>query len=262
MKIYVDLLFFINVFFDFILLLSVSLILRRSVKIIRLIFGALVGGISIVFLFYNINSLQLFFLKIIIAILMCLVTFKFIDIKYFIKNILYLYLVSIVLGGFLYFLNIEFSYKNNGLIFYHEGLGINLIFIIVVTPIIMFFYVNEQKKLKNIYSKYYKVEIIFKNDKKILLNGYLDTGNNLKDPYKNRPIVLVEYEKIKKYIEGSKELLVPYHVLNRSDILRCIKVNKLIINNKEYFNILIGLSFNKFFIDGINCILNNNMEGI
>ena len=262
MKIYVDLLFFINVFFDFILLLSVSLILRRNVKIIRLIFGALIGGISIIFLFYNINSLQLFFLKIIIAILMCLVTFKFIDIKYFIKNILYLYLVSIVLGGFLYFLNIEFSYKNNGLIFYHEGLGINLIFIIVVTPIIMFFYVNEQKKKKNIYSKYYKVEIIFKNDKKILLNGYLDTGNNLKDPYKNRPIVLVEYEKIKKYIEGSKELLVPYHVLNRSDILRCIKVNKLIINNKEYFNILIGLSFNKFFIDGINCILNNNMEGI
>ena len=36
MKIYVDLLFFINVFFDFILLLSVSLILRRNVKIIRL----------------------------------------------------------------------------------------------------------------------------------------------------------------------------------------------------------------------------------
>jgi diacylglycerol kinase family enzyme len=46
-----------------------------------------------------------------------------------------------------------------------------------------------------------------------------------------------------------------------------IKINKYIrnlpkvyINDKEYTNILVGLSLNKIYIDGIDCILNNNME--
>ena len=86
MKVYVDLIFLINIFFDFLLLLSVSLILRRHIKIIRIVLGSLVGGLSIFFLFLNISSFVLFFLKIIIAIFMCLTTFGFKDIRYLLKN--------------------------------------------------------------------------------------------------------------------------------------------------------------------------------
>ena len=116
------------------------------------------------------------------------------------------------------------------------------------------------KDLRNNYSKYYKVNIYFKSKKNVLLNGFLDTGNNLKDPYKSRPIVIVNYNKIKKYVSKEKELLVPYTNINNDDILRCIKVDKIIINNIEYRNILVGFSLNKINIDGIDCILNNNME--
>ena len=88
----------------------------------------------------------------------------------------------------------------------------------------------------------------------------LDTGNNLIDPYKKRPVILVNYDAIKKYITNEKELLVPYNNINSEGLLRCIKPKKIIINEKEFNNILIGLSFNKIYIDGIECILNNNME--
>lgn len=260
MKVYVDLLFLINIFFDFLLLLSVSLILKRHTKIYRIILGSLVGGISIFFLFFNISSITLFFLKIIIAVFMILTTFGFKDIKYFIKNISYLYLISIVLGGFLYLLNIEFSYKNNGLIFYHNGISINIIILLIVTPILLYLYIKEMKDYKLNYSKYYKIEIIFKNNKNIILNAFLDTGNNLIDPYKKRPVILVNYDAIKKYITNEKELLVPYNNINSEGLLSCIKPKKIIINNNEFNNILIGLSFNKIYIDGIECILNNNME--
>ena len=64
MKVYIDVIFLLNIFFDFLLLLSVSLILRRHTKIYRLILGGLVGGISIIFLFFNISVSLLFFLKI------------------------------------------------------------------------------------------------------------------------------------------------------------------------------------------------------
>lgn len=260
MKIYVDLLFLINIFFDFILLLTVSIILKRHIKIYRIILGSLVGGVSIFFLFLDINAILLFILKIFIAIFMILVTFKYKDIKYFIKNISYLYLVSIILGGALYLFNIEFSYKNNGLIFYNNGMSINIIILLIISPVILYLYIKEMKEYKNNYNKYYKIKITFNNNKTIELNAFLDTGNNLIDPYKKRPIILVEYNVVKKYIINEKYLIVPFNTIKEKSLLECIKVKNININSKEYKNILIGLIKEKIYIDGIECILNNNID--
>lgn len=259
MKVYIDVIFLLNIFFDFLLLLSVSLILRRHTKIYRLILGGLVGGISIIFLFFIISVSLLFFLKIIIAFLMIITTFGYKDIRYTLKNFSFLYLTSIALGGALYFFNIQFSYKNNGIIFYHNGFSINFIILLIITPILTYIYVKELKSIKTSYSKYYKVDIYFKTNTCITLNGYMDTGNNLVDPYKKRPIILVNYEKIKKYITNKKELLIPYNSINNNGLLRCIKVLKIEIDNKEYKNVLVGLSMNNISIDGIDCILNNKL---
>ena len=69
MKIYVDLVLFLNFFFDFLLLLATSLILRRNVNIKRILLGALIGSLSIFLLFVSINSFTLFLIKILISIL-------------------------------------------------------------------------------------------------------------------------------------------------------------------------------------------------
>lgn len=260
MKVYVDVILFINIFFDFLILLSVSLILRRHAKIHRIILGSLVGGFSIFFLFFKISTLMLFFLKIIIAILMVIVTFSYRCIKYTFKNLSFLYLVSITLGGVLYLLNIEFSYKNTGIIFYNTGYSINIILILIITPILLYLYIKEMKDIKNNYSKYVKCIIYFKSNKYIELNGYMDTGNNLVDPYKNRSIVLVNANKIKKYIINEKELLVPYNGVNEEGILRCIRIKEIIVEEKVIKNVLLGLTFDKIYIDGVDIILNNRME--
>ena len=134
MKIYIDLILLLNFGFDFILLLSVSIILRRNTHIYKLLIGAFIGSISILTLFTKINSLQLFIIKIIISILMCLTSFNYKNIKYTLKNIIFLYISSIVLGGALYLLNIELTYKNQGIIFYKNKLSINFIILIISTP--------------------------------------------------------------------------------------------------------------------------------
>lgn len=262
MKVYVDLVFLLNIFFDFILLLSVSLILRRNVPIRRIILGSLTGGSSIFLLFLNITKFELFLIKIVIAFLMVIVSFKYRDLKYTFKNFIYLYIVSIVLGGFLYFLNAEFSYDRSGIIFINNGFSINIVILIIASPLLLYLYIKEIKSIKKNYTYYYKVLVYFNSGKHIILNGYLDSGNKLVDPYKFRPIVLISYDRIKEYIKNEKELIVPYKVLNNSDILRCIKIEKIVVNNKVYKDILIGLSLNKIYIDGIDCILNNNMEGL
>ena len=131
MTIYVDGLLFLNFFFDFLLLLSVSVILKRNVSIFRIIIGAFIGSLTILILFFKITSFELFLIKVYLSIIMCLVSFGYKDLKYTLKNILFLYLVSIILGGFLYMINIEFGYKNKGLVFINNGFSLNVIFLII-----------------------------------------------------------------------------------------------------------------------------------
>ena len=257
MKIYLDLIMILNFFFDFLLLLSVSILLRRKVKLIRIIISAFIGGLSIIFLFIKINSLELFLFKIIISIIMILISFGFKNIKYTIINIIYLYVVSIFLGGFLYVLNIQISYKHVGIIFYHNGLSINLILIILLTPIILYLYIKQNRKLKNHYSNYYSVVIYYK-DHIIECIGYIDTGNNLVDKITNKPVILLD--KRKMVFDINEFMLVPLITVSGSDLIKCIKVDKVIINNREY-KVLVGLIDN-ISLDGIDVILNNKMEGI
>ncbi|MBQ4061183.1 MAG: sigma-E processing peptidase SpoIIGA, partial [Bacilli bacterium] len=182
MTVYLDLVLFLNFAFDFLLLLAVNIVLKRNVKLRRILLGSIIGSLSILFLFIKLNSFALFLLKMIISIIMSLVTFKYKSLKYTFNNLLYLYMISTILGGFLYLLNIEFSYKQEGLVFYFKGLSINFIILLLVAPIIIYIYIRQTKSLKNNYSCYYKIEIIFKNTS-IIFSAIPDTGNLLQDEF-------------------------------------------------------------------------------
>lgn len=251
MKVYLDVLFFLNFGFDFLLLTSVSIILRRNAKIKRLLLGGIVGGLSIFLLFLKMNSVQLFLWKFVISVLMILLSFGFRDIRYTSKNLLYLYSMSLILGGILYFLNVTFSYKQEGLVFYHNGLSINVILLFLLSPLILRLYTKQMIHLKNHYSHYYEIEI--HQEKDIYhLHGFLDTGNHLKDPYTGKPILLVHNKKM--YNEIRAPILVPYETASGSSILTCTKVSKIIIKGVgERKNCLIGFLENRIAIDGIDC---------
>lgn len=259
MKIYIDLILLLNFGFDFLLLLSVSLILKRNTELYKLLLGAFIGSISVLTLFIKINSIQLFIIKIIISILMTITSFKYKNIKYTLKNILYLYISSIVLGGALYLLNIELTYKNQGIIFYKNKMSINFIILVIISPIILYIYTKECKNLRNNYSNYHKVEIKIR-DKIIKCTGFVDTGNKLKDPYKKRPIILMN----NNYLDNNlNKIFVPVHTILGTNLIECIKIQELKIDNTIIKQeVLLGFINKKIKIDGIECLLNNEiMEG-
>ena len=97
-------------------------------------------------------------------------------------------MTSIILGGFLYYLKIEFSYSNKGFVFYYEGLAINYLFLLLLAPIILYVFIKSIKVLKEIKNYYYKVNIIFLNNYELKVSGFLDTGNKIIDPVTNKPI--------------------------------------------------------------------------
>lgn len=251
MKLYLDVIFIINIWFDFLILLCVSLLLKRNIKFKRIIFGSLFGSLTFFLLFLKLNSSLLILYKLIISILICIITFSFKNLKYTFNNLLYFYLVSIILGGGIYLLNNLFKsvLTLNSIL--------NYLILLIISPIIIFIYLSQTKNLRNNYSNYHKVDILYKN-KLYHLNGYLDTGNNLFDPYKKRKIILV---KLNIKYDDTSIIYTPYESLNNVGVIKCLKVDKLFVDKKEFNNYLIGLSNDNFRIDGINCILHNSMKG-
>lgn len=256
MKIYLDYVFFINFIFDFILLYTTKIILKRNVKITRIILGSFVGTFSIVILFISMPSFIFFLSKMLFGLIMVIITFKFKDIKYTLNNFFYLMILSIILGGFLYFLNIEAGYEHVGLVFYKTGKTLD-IFILLLSSILLFIILSKKiKKYKNKISCYKKVKI-FLDDKTILLNGYIDTGNNLVDPYFNKPIFIVNKN---INIFSKKFIFVPFSSLNNKGILKCFIIDKVYIEDIGYLkNVLIAKSFDFLSLSGVDIILNSKI---
>jgi stage II sporulation protein GA (sporulation sigma-E factor processing peptidase) len=214
-------------------------ILKINTNLIRIYLGSLVGSLSTFLLFIKISNLNLFLSKIIISTIMILISFKK---NNFLRNIFYFYIISIILGGFIYLIDLNSNYY------------IQLTLIVIIAPIIIYILTKEIKKYKEIIKNKYFVEIKYKN-KTYKLEGFIDTGNRLISPIKKESVILVNLK------INSKELIyVPYKALNTSGIIPCIKPDKVIVEDKEISNCLVGLAKDKFKINGLNCILPNKLK--
>ena len=254
MTVYIDLVFFLNLLFDFLLLLTVNNTLKRNASLKRIFLGAFLGSITIFTLFLSISSILLFLLKVVLSILMCTITFGLKDKKYVIQNLSYFYMTSTVLGGFLYFLNLTFSESHYGLVFSYESISVNYLFLVIFSPIMLYIYVKQRKSVVH-YEQYYRAVIHFLNGKSIEVNSYLDTGNKLVDPITKKKIVIVNEKKLPKNI-GKQIIYVPYNTLNYHGLMKCFQIDSIEINGKVSKNYLVGISEGELLRDGIDCILN------
>ena len=252
MIVYLDLVFFINLIMDFYILSGVKFLLKLQTKIYRIILGSLTGSLSIILLFFKLNTLEFNLYKILISLLMIYITFG--KNKFF-NKLFYLYIISIVLGGSLYLINDSFGYKVDSFIFINNGYSINIIILLLISPITIFLYIKEFMSFKRKINTIYNVIIKLKN-KTINIEGFLDTGNKLIDPYFKRPIILLN----KKYINVTKYnvIYVPFSSLNNNGLLKCIIPEYILIDNKKYDKCLIGISENLSF----DCILNERLFDI
>lgn len=251
MTIYIDIILLINFIIDLLLLLSVSFLLKRRASLTRIIISSSIGSLSTLLLFVIHNNFLLLIYKLLISIIMIIITFKYNNFHYFKDNLIYLYIISIILGGTIYLINNQISSINNGLIFTSNNLKINLFLLIIITPIIIYKYLKTTKNYQITYSNYYDIDIYY-NDLCIKGTAFLDTGNNLKDPYFKRPIILINKELIN---EPVKTFLVPYSVVNnQKGLLEVFSPKKIIVNNKKCKKTLLGLS--DININGIKIILN------
>lgn len=244
MTIYLDLLFILNVFYDFLILLTVSITLKRNIRLRRIVIGSLFGGLTTFLLLLNISNILLLGFKLLFGIIMILITFKYKNIKYVLENITYLYMISIILAGFLYYLSLEFD-------------NANYLLLVILSPLIFCLYIYEQKKLKIKINYNKKVKIILKNDKVLELDGFIDSGNRLRDPVTKKYIILINKNMLDGIYNIRSPMYVPVKTINKRSLIECITVKEIVIDNKSYNNYLVGLS--NYLKDNCECLLNYNL---
>ncbi len=254
MNVYLDLVFLLNFFLDSLLLWAVSAVLKRKVTMKRILLGGFVGSSSTIFLLFDLNSIELFFCKLIVSICMVLVCFSYHSLKETLYNLSYLYFISILLGGFLYYLNLEFSYNVIKNLFVSNGKKKPIFFLLFLSPPILYIYTRQNSKRKRRNTNIYHIELI-EGKKKYQYIGYLDTGNKLYDPYSKRPVHLL-YDPTYKFSKKQHVIYVPYQGLGVSGIIPCVHFDKMVIDNKkELKKVLVGFSKDSFQIEGIQMIL-------
>lgn len=240
MTIYIDLVILLNYFFDSLILLTVNTTLKRNISLKKILFVSLLGELSLLGFLLS-NKYLLILLKLEISLILNILTFKYKDIFYTVTNVLYFYMVSIILGGFIYYLKLN---------------NLSYFFILLLIPLILYLYIKQNLNMKTTINKTYPLTIYFPNKRKLSLTGFVDTGNKLRDPVTKKWVVLVNKKLLQGVIRIRTPIYVPYHSLNNKGLVECIKPEKLVIEGKEYTNFLIGLMDSKVMINSSDCILN------
>lgn len=196
MTIYIDVVLIENLIMNFIILLATGLILKEKIKNMRLLLASLLGAIYSVISYLSILEIYAsIILKIILSIVMIYVAFNPQTIKKMWKDILLFYLTSFVFGGaafaLIYIVKPQEILMKNGLFLGTYPLktiilGAIIAFIIIMTA----FTVVKSKITKK--DMFCEVEIQL-NGKVIETTAMIDTGNLLKEPITNTPVVVVEH---------------------------------------------------------------------
>lgn len=208
MTVYLDIIFLENFILNFIILYAVSLVIKEKACCIKLMIASLIGA-SYVIIYYLINfqSKWNLIFKIILSVVMVYISFMPKSFKEFIKQITFFYLVSFVFGGaslgVIYMVNAGKISIRNGIIVGNYTLKTIFIGVILAFTIITvaFKFVKNRISKKDLFCN---IKIII-NQSKINVKAVIDTGNFLKEPITNIPVIVVEKDILRNFVP--KEIL-------------------------------------------------------
>lgn len=278
MTIYIDVVLIENLLMNYIILFATGVILKIKIKHIRLILASLIGAIYTIIAY--ISALRIYsniFLKFILSLIIIYIAFNPKSVKKLFKFTLIFYLTSFVFGGaafaLIYIVKPQDILRNNGLVLNTNSLKTIFISAIIAFAIIIigFKVVKNKISAKDMYCN---IKIIL-HQKEIETKAMIDTGNFLREPITNTPVIVVEhtllYDCMPKEILNHLETIlggdfseipdkvreeyilrlkvIPFSSLGKQNgMLLGIKADKVIIKSdeeeKENDNVIIGI-YNK-----------------
>lgn len=270
MTIYLDIIFFENLFMNYIILFATETILKSQFKIIRTFLSSLIGSVYAVLTY--VTDMEIYssiLLKIILSMSMVYIAFNSKNLKSFFKQLIIFYLTSFTFGGvafaFVYFVNPQNILFEKGVLITTYPIKIILVAGIIGFLIITTAFKNIKGKLRK-KDMFCNIKIII-NSKSVYVKAIIDTGNFLREPITQTPVVVVQknvlkgvipsyiLENIEDIINGksvnlyeyiSKIRIIPFTSLGKENgVLLGIKADKILVEAEDKYidinNVIIGI---------------------
>ena len=234
MTIYIDVVFLENLVMNSIILVASGIILKKKMKWIRIILASSLGAIYTIIGYISVLEIYSnLILKVILSILIIYIAFNPQTVKQLWKDVLIFYLTSFVFGGvalaLIYVVKPQDILMKNGLFLGTYPLKTVLLAAIVAFIIIIaaFAIVKTKFSKKDMFCDV-EVEL---NNKIIKTRAMIDTGNLLKEPITNTPVIVVEhtllYECVPKEILDNLESILGGELVKIPEEVRNEYISKL-----------------------------------
>ena len=201
--IYIDVLFFVNLIINYILLRACCAFIQLKLKSIRVMLGAFIGACYAVLVFFpDFSVLYSTVCKLLVSMLIVAVSFPFFSLKNYIKALLVFYMISFGFGGCVlgvfYFSDIGArlgAVYSNGIFYFNLpwsvlALSGGLFYLCVK----IFGFLSKRHSCSSSLKK--KIYISY-GENTAEITALLDTGNSLIDPVSLSPVIVAEYKSVK-----------------------------------------------------------------
>ena len=234
MTIYIDVVFIENLIMNYIILFATSIIIKVKVKHIRLILASSLGAIYSIIAYMSILEMySSVILKIILSVIIVYIAYNPQNVKNMWKYLVIFYMTSFVFGGaafaLIYIVKPQDILMKNGLFLGTYPLktiilGTIVAFVVIVTS---FKLVKSKISKKDMFCTI-KINI---NKVEIETKAMIDTGNLLKEPISNTPVIVVEhtllYDCMPKEILNNLENILGGDLENISEEVKNKYISKL-----------------------------------
>lgn len=229
MVVYVDVLFVINFFITYLLLLLTRLFNKRRVKTYRLIVASIAGGIySLVIIVDNASFLFTFTAKFLVSALIIFIAFGFNRLSLFAKNLFIFYFSNMILLGVILALRLAFNsggiLVNNNCVYFDisaKALLSSAFFAYIICIAVVKIY-NRTLSSKQIYSLK-----IFSDENIWHMFAFADTGNKLKEPFSDYPVIIVDKNKL----NVPTNRVIPFNTVGGEGFLEAFRPDKIILSS-------------------------------
>ncbi len=272
MIVYADVLIAVNTFVNFFILLFCARINKQKYKTVRLILGALTGGIFALTLFLESNSIIIeLLIKTVTAATTVAVSFGFVKIKLFLRNVAVLLLTTYLFAGIMF--GVWFVFRpqkiliNNSIVYF----DVSVTFLVITTALIYFIItlVGSLLKKESITAKRCKA-VLYLHNKTIMFDAIFDTGNSLSDPFGDGEIITVSYNKItqlcgndiKSNSLADRYRLLPCRTVSGDTLLEGVRCDKMVLEfegNSYRFKNPIAVISKTEFSDEFDAVLNSEI---
>lgn len=229
MDIYVDVLFAVNFFITYLLLMLTSALVKAKSETKRFLLSAFFGALySFVIFIPEFNMLLDFILRLVASAVIVFTAFGYKRLFVFLKTLLCFYFSNMIFLGVIIAVWITFKPKgiviNNGAVYFNIPAKILLLlalFAYVLSLLLIKLY-NYTVSKKEIYS----LTIILKGEEYKMF-AFLDSGNKLTEPFSGYPVIIVDKSKI----SFEAQRLIPYNTVGGEGVLEAFQPDKVIISN-------------------------------